>query len=243
MIALHRIGENPFDDRLISSTELGRYTLEHLGLMTADTAGGQLNAEIAGTGTAMQNFDASLTSETVKTGVQKARTAAKGEFRAALPNDLSKIYGAVTGKFGQNSPRIAEFFPEGRGIFSQCQDNVLDNKLAALRDALAAEEAANPGSFPAAVLTLANGLVTQWAALFGAATAGRSQNAQSASERRVNDAALRVQLYKNVLKIASIYAGQLTADGQPRGAERIGHYCPQHLLENPTPSKPNPPQG
>lgn len=243
MIALHRIGENPFDDKELSRTELDKYSNEHLGRMTAAPAGGQLNAEIAATATVMEDFNLSLTSETVKTGVQKARTAAKAEFRAVLADEISKIHGAVVSKLGQSSPRMAEFFPDGRKVFGDCQDNVLDNKLTALRDALVAEEAANAGSFAPTILTLAGSLVTTWASLYGSATAARSQGALSADEVRVRRAALITQLYKNVLKIASIYAGQVTADGQARGAERIAHYCPQHLLENPAPSAPNPPQG
>jgi hypothetical protein len=244
MFALVRFGENPFDDRQISTEELGKYGTEHLGRMTADPISGQLDAEIAATATALQDFDVTISSETVKKGVQKARTAAKAAFREDLPNPISQIHGAVIGRFGQNSPRIAEFFPEGRTVFNQCQDNLLDNKLTALRDALQAEETATPGPF-AAALALAVGLVTTWTGIYGAATTGRAQGAQSADVRRAAGLALRTQLYKNVLKIASIYAGQLTPDGQPLGAERIGHYCPQHLLENrmtPQPS-PNPPQG
>lgn len=243
MFDLYRFGNNPLDDEGISSEELGKFSTETLGRMTQDTVGGLLNGEIAATATALQNFDVTLTSETVKLGVQKARTAAKAEFRAALPDEISKLHGAVMMKFGQNAPVVAEYFPEGRDVFSQCQDNMLDNKLAALRDAFAAQETAAPGSFPAATLALANALVTTWQALFGAATTGRSQSAQTGAERRATGKALRVQLYKNILKIASLFAGQLTANGEPRGAERITFYCPQHLLENPAPSAPNPPQG
>ncbi|MEO6787636.1 MAG: hypothetical protein ABI318_16025 [Chthoniobacteraceae bacterium] len=238
-----RYGLNAVLNKEYSRDEIGRYSVKHLSLMTADTAGGQLDPEIAVTATLMDAFDSSLAAETGKLGVQKARTGAKDAFRKALADPVSQINGAVVAKFGQRSPRMSEFFPEGREVFSKCEDNRLDDKLLALRDALQAEETANPGSFPAAV-TLAGTLLATWRGIYGAAQGGTAQGAQSAEERRAADIALRTQLYKNVLKIATIFAGQVTADGQERGAERIHFYCPQHLLENRgSPGSPNPPQG
>lgn len=240
---IFRYGFNAFLNKEYSRDEIGRYTVKHLNLMTADPVGGQLDSEIALTATLMDGFDSSLAGQTNKTGIQKARTRAKEAFRKDLADPVSQIHGAVVARLGQRSPRMDEFFPEGREVFSKCEDNRLDDKLTALRDALQAEETANPGSLTEA-LTLANTLLTTWEGVYGAAQTGTAQGAQSGDVLRASDVALRTQLYKNALKIALVFAGQVTADGQERGAERLAHYCPQHLLENKaSPDAPNPPQG
>lgn len=244
MFSLFRFGHNPFNDPQLSIAELGRYGVMHVALMTADPIGGQLDAEIAATATVLEGLDVTLSDGTVKLGVQKARTGAKAEFRAGLPDPISRIYGAVVAKLGQKSAEMARFFPQGRTVFNQCAESMLDNKLTALRDALVAEETASPGSFPAAILTLANTLVETWEGLYGTSITGQSQREQGEGAVRAARQAVRTQFYRNVLKIATIFAGQMTADGQERGAERIAHYCPQHLLENKeTPDAPNPPPG
>lgn len=245
MLDLPRFGQNPFHDDDISIDEKVDYTVEHLGRMTADPAGGLLNAEIAATATALQGFDTTISSETTKLGIQKARTAAKADFRTALPNEISKLHGAVAAKFGQNSPTMLEYFPEGREVFSRCNDSLLDNKLTALYEAIQAQETAQPGFFSPETVTLAQDLVSNWAAIFGAASTGRAQYSDQADARRAAGLALSAQLYKNLLKIATIYAGQLHTDGQPLGTVRIAFYCPQHFLEDhpaqPPEAPPEPP--
>jgi hypothetical protein len=238
MIDLHRFGTNPFDDKNISIDEVTDYTIEHLGRMTADTVGGQLNGEIAATATALAQLDAQVTNETVKLGIQKARTAAKEAFRAALPNEISKLHAAVVMKIGQNSPDLPLYFPEGRDVFGHCNDSLLENKLGALHNALMNQENADPGYFQPETLLLSQELNTTWTALFGAASAGRAGYQDTADERRAKATALKTQLFKNLLKIASLYAGQVHTDGRPLSEVRIEFYCPQHLLEDHPPLEP-----
>jgi len=125
---------------------------------------------------------------------------------------------------GENSPRWRTF-SRGTGVFSKCQDNELDNKLTALRDAVQAEETAKRAVF-AAILHLANTLVTTGRALRRPPQTGTKAKHKRAAkgriDRRAASQALRVQLYKNVLKIATIFRRQVRGDAGAMRASRGG---------------------
>lgn len=239
MIDLHRFGHNPILDRQISIEGLIAYTDEHLARMIANPLTGTgFSAEIAATGTLLTALGGSITREQMKTGLQKARTAAKANFRATLPNQISRLYGGVIAIFGQNAPEVQQFFPEGREVFSEGDETELSAKLTALRDAIDDWQDDHAGAFNSDNIALAAALVTDWNLRYGEASAGRSATATEAETRRTASAQLRTQLFKNLLKIAGNFAGQRDESGREVSEVKILFYCPQHLLGFPLASQP-----
>ena len=118
MIDLYRSFLNPFDDAAISLDELLDYSTDHLAALTANNPGGQFSLLIAATETRRTALGGKVSAETVQLGIQMARTQTKDDFRAALANDMSKIYGAALQKYGKKGTGLRKVFPEGLEVFS-----------------------------------------------------------------------------------------------------------------------------
>ena len=157
MLALVKFVTIPFDDSIappflltFAEASLGRIVAHNPGILE-----NKFTDRIAPTRAAITAAEAVITDAKVKLALQKARTEAKDTFRADLPANVAKIYGAVLSVFGPDAPEMTECFPLGRGVFSQCADEQVNNHLEQLQTAVAAHAAA----LPAATGTLAAGLV------------------------------------------------------------------------------------
>lgn len=224
MFDLYRVFMNPFDDEDISLEDLLSYAPAHLGAMTSNNPGGQLDGAIATTDTLLTELGGSVTDETVQLGVQKARTKAKETFRAGLSNELSKLHGAALAKYGRKGAAMLEIFPGGLDAFNISSDDSLGKKLDALAVALG-NRTADLGTEPK---TQALALAAAWEGIYGAATTGKAGKGAAADERRAAGKALRGQLFKNLLTLAGMF---------PNQREKADLYCPQHLLEDAPPAK------
>jgi hypothetical protein len=223
MFDLYRVFLNPFDDEEISIDEVLSYTPAHLAALIANNPAGQFDALIAATDTVLGALGGTVTDETVKLGIQKARTQAKEHFRAALSNDLSKVHGAALAKYGRKGATMLEIFPGGLDAFRTATDDTLAKKLDALAEAV--------GQHPemgADAKTQAEALAATWEGLYGAAKTGKAGSGSAADQRRAASRALRLQLFRNLLALAAAFPGQ---------REKASLYCPQHLLENAVPAK------
>ncbi len=232
MIDLYRFFVNPFGDEDISNTELDKFTSAHLAALVANNPGGVLSASITATANLHTAFGGTISSETVKLGLQKAATQAKQDFRDTLPNELSKIHGAALAKFGRRSPVLLEIFPGGLEAFNAADDSELDGLLDALVTALAARTT----DLTATPHDQAGTLRATWASLYGTVTAAKASKGSTAESRRAAGLALRDQLFQNLHQLAMLFPGQ---------TEKAALYCPQHLLEDApaTPPAGNPPVG
>lgn len=217
MLDLFRYFLNPFETDEISRAELADYGLENLGRMTTNNPSGALSAHITATSNLLDALDVTVDNEEVKVGIQKAATQAKADFRAILPNELSKVHGACLAVYGRKGAKMLEIWPHGLEAFSAANDDELDNKLGPLVTSLTN----NVAAVGATALTQATALDTGWMALYGAANSARNSNVSQGEARRVATKNLREQLFQNLLKLASLFAGM---------PEKAALYCPQDLL-------------
>ena len=223
MIDLYRFYVNPFDDEDISVDELTAYGDAHLARMTGQNPGNVLDASIAATGNLLTALDASISNETVRSGVQAATVRAKNDFRAALPNELSKPYGTTLSKYGKKGAKMLEIWPGGLSAYGDSSDGGLDGLLTALQAALFNNKT-DLGPDPA---TQVQALAAQWEAVYGTANTNKGQNLSAADTRRLAVKTLRLQLFKNLLQLAALF---------PNQRDKADYYHPQHLLENAAPA-------
>ena len=225
MMALVKFVTIPFDDSISSSllltfaeASLGRIVSHNTGLLE-----GHFTDRIPLTRAAITAAEAVVTDGKVKIALQKARTEAKETFLAALPANVAKVYGAVLAAFGPDAPEMTECFPLGRGVFSKCPDEQVNNHLEQLQTAVTAQAAA----LPAATVTLAGGLVSGWAGVYRAAGAAKDATGVTAAARDAALQTLRVELFKNIMTCGLYY---------PDDTDKAALLFPQHLLEGRTPS-------
>ena len=219
MIDLYKFFINPFDDVRISLNHLIDYGGTHLQRMVTNNPGALLNARITGTSTALSGLDNTMADNDTKLALRMARVHAKEAFRDALPGNIERIYGAVIAAFGSNATETIECFPQGRKPFLTSPDDQLDDKLQALQNCL------TPFSAQVGVAHVNNlgGLISTWIALLAAVESASANKNSSESVRRAARVALQLELFKNVLALATAF---------PNDVAKATLYCPQHLLEN-----------
>lgn len=220
MIDLAKFYLNPFDDAKISLNHLIDYSSTHLQRMVTNNPGALLNARITGTTTALTGLDNTMQDNEAKLALRMARVQAKDAFRGALPENLSRIHGAVVAAFGPDSTQLTECFPQGRTPFLLCPDDQLDDKLQALNACLT-PYAAQVGQVH---LDNLGGLLSTWIALLASVETASALKNSSESARRNARATLQLELFKNLLALATAF---------PNDVAKATLYCPQNLLENP----------
>lgn len=219
MIDLSRFFLNPFNDPAISIDELVDYSTEHLQRMVANNPGAQFNTRVNQTTVALAALESTVTTEKTKLALQKGKTLAKDSFRRALPGHVARIHGAAVAAFGLHSPPLMECFPLGREVFGDCNDSALENHLQQLITCLTPHAALVGQS----QLDNAAGLLSTWTALYANAATARGVTNFSAEARRAASGNLRLELFKNLLALATAFPDQ---------QDKAALYCPQHLLED-----------
>lgn len=235
MIDLHRFLENPFDDSGISIDELLAFTTDQQQRFIANNPGAVFTARIAATATALTGVSNAFTDDQTKLGLRKARKQAKDAFRETLPENVAKIYGVITSKFGTKGPEVAECFPQGRKVFSDATDDLITNHLQTLINGVAAHTA----QLGAPVVTDATALLTAWTAVYTTSESSGGAKATTQAAKNAARAALQLELFKNLLTLALTF---------PRQPAQLDVYMQQALLEDhpiaptpPTPPAPTPP--
>ena len=220
MIDLIKFCLSPFEDIKISLNRLIDYAGTHLQRMVTNNPGALLNQRITATNTSLTALEGTMSSNETKLALRMARVQAKDAFRAALPVNLARIHGAVVAAFGPDSTQLTECFPQGRTPFILCPDDQLDDKLQALNQCLS-PYAAQVGQVH---LDNLGGLLSTWIALLASVETASALKNSSESVRRNARATLQLELFKNLLALATAF---------PNDVAKAALYCPQHLLENP----------
>ena len=233
MIDLHKFLINPFDDPRISMDELLAYTTDHYQRLLANNPGGAFTARLSATDDALAAVSDAFTDDQTKFGLRKARKLAKGNFRKTLPENVGKIYGSVIGKFGPSAPQVAECFPQGRKVFSECTDDKVTNHLQTLINGVTANQAL----LGAPVVADATALLTGWNAVYGVSESATGAKTTTQAAKNAARAALQLELFKNLLTIALNF---------PRQPEQLDVYAQQSLLadhpqQDDPPAPPTPP--
>lgn len=213
---------NPFLSTEIAFTRLLKYAARHLARMIASNPGSLLDTRITDTTTALNTVEAGVTDVATKQAIQESRTQIKEDFRVALRAHIRRIYGAVTGAFGDPSPELTECFPQGRVLFSDCKDEELNNALGQLVACLTPKSA----QVGATIVTLATNLKTQWQTIYTQQDAAMSDRQMMAGARDEARTALAVELFKNLLLLVETY---------PNDLAKCDYYCPQQYLRRPAP--------
>lgn len=216
---LFRYLEVPFDDDSISIAELISFSSDHLQRLVLHNPGAQFNTRITATTTALTALGTCTTDNISKLGLRKACKQGKNAFREALPGHIAKLYAAVVAKYGAESPQVTNCFPQGRTIFSTCTDDLMSPHLQALSNWLSAHQP-DLGPQPA---NDAGGLLSTWTALYAASESSTAAKASTEEARRAARANLQLELFKNLLAIAAVYARQ---------PEQISLFMQQSLLED-----------
>ena len=220
MLAIVKFVMVPFDDIILDSLLL-TFAEVSLGRIVAHNAvllAGKFTDRIAPTRAAITTMESVVTDVKVKLALQKARIEAKKAFRMDLPANLAKIYGALLAVYGPDAPEMIECFPEGRKVFTQCAEEQVNNHLEQLQASVTAHAAA----LPAATVTLAGSLVAGWASVYEAAGAAKDAKSVTAASREVAVAALRVELFKNLMTCGLYF---------PDDKAKAELLFPQYLLE------------
>ncbi len=227
MIDLYKVGINPYEDPNIYVGKLTAFAEQHAALVLADSIAAAVALELTAVSNSLAELDVDLGNETVKFGLRKARVAAKNEFRAELPNQISRVYGAPLIAYGQASPEMLAIFPEGREVFTTADDSLLETKLFALDEAMTTRAA----ELDAAAVALATTLYNNWQAIYGNVNAAKGGTVNAAEARRQGASTLRIALGKLRLRIGIELFGQI---------ERLKSLFPQNLLGFPLEEAPLP---
>ena len=227
MRTLSRFLENPFDDDKISLAELLSFSTDHLQRMIANNAGGELAGRITATTSALDLVANCATDDETKLALRKARKQAKDAFRAGLADKVAKIAGAVTAKYGQDSPEMTECFPLGRTVFSSSTDDQLKNHLQTLLNGVTAHAA----DLGAPLEAEAAALLAGWMAAYSASEAATGAKTTTQEGKKLARENLQLMLMLNLLKVAEMFARQ---------PEKLALYMQQSLLED-HPQQPAPP--
>lgn len=228
MITLNRFLINPFDDPGISLAELLAFSTDHLQRLIANNTGGEFTVRITPTTSALTQVQNCAIDDQTKIGIRKARKQAKDSFREVLPANVAKIMGAVVAHYGPDAPEIAECCPEGRTVFSSCRDDQVAQHLQTLVNGVTAHQV----DLGAALVTQATALKTGWTAIYNASETSTGQQTISQEGKKAARENLQLMLFLNLVFIAAMF---------PRQPEKLGLYMQQSLLENDTPSEPEPP--
>lgn len=224
---LDKYFRNPFDNPKISIAELLGFAVDHQGRMVALSDGTtDYDDLIALTDVAFAALGGTVSDEDLKEGIKMARTAALKAKRAAVHAELNRLESLTNAFYPRGTATYIEIFPEGLVAFHKATLEELGLKLDTLIAAIN-PYASDIGNLDPIVL-----LTAEWKALRGEHLERKGDVAEAAELRREASAALRLQLFDNLLFIARRNKGQ---------PEECRNYFSQHLLEDPqSPEEPEP---
>ena len=228
MRILSRYLEVPFDDIAIGIARLIAFTTDHLQRMISNNIGGELSARIAATTLALAQVTDCVTDDQTRLGIRMARKQSKDDFRASIPENVTKIVAAVIAEFGPDSPQVTECCPSGRAIFSSCRDDEMAGHLQTLINGITAHQA----TLGAPLVTKATDLKTAWVQVYNASEASSGAKTVSEQGKKMARENLQLMLYLNLVKLMEMF---------PRQPEKLALYMQQSLLEVPGSEEEEPP--
>jgi len=181
-----------------------KFTLDHVPRMVANNPAGVFSDRITATTGALTGVEANYSDDKTADGLKKARVKLKDSFRASLPENIGKIYGAVTAKYGESGAYLTECFPQGRSVFTHAKDSDLGEELQTLVNGLTAHQA----DLGADVVAEASGLLTGWQAVFQNTGDSKGGKAASQADKAAAKSALALELFKNLVTLALNFPGQ-----------------------------------
>ncbi|MCB1089650.1 MAG: hypothetical protein KDM63_21600 [Verrucomicrobiae bacterium] len=198
---------NPFDTESISFNQMAALTTDHIGKLGNQNtlSGGQWNAQLTATLTAMADFDDTITDERVQGNFRKARKQAKNALRETLPETLRiQVANWVQAAFGAGSPELTSVVGSGVNELRKLPDDEVENYLQGVITGLTPLIG---NGVDAQRLTDATALKAQWDAVYAASEGASASKRLSEEERRAAKTALADVLFSTLLDIAQANRG------------------------------------
>jgi hypothetical protein len=227
MSLFQRYFQNQFTSKEYSMPELRKFGGQMLANLIADAPGG-FSTVIADFTTCQTSFDATFPEVLGAKGARAEAVANKKAFRKALAAKIAKIAGGIAGAYGDPSAELAGAFPEGRSIFSDCEDVEMLGKLTALKDWFTPARVTAVG---AAHQTSINGLVTQWTAIWAALGGAKGELSSDVGTQKEVKATYQACLFTVLLNLALKF---------PNDEAKFNQYVPEHLLADAETAPPKP---
>ena len=218
---LSRFLENPFDTAAVGIAKVIAFSTDNLQRMISNNSSGELSARITATTSALELVTDCVTDDQTRLGIRKARKMAKDSFRETLPASVAKIVAAVTAEYGPGSPEVTECCPQGRTIFSTCQDDEVTGHLDTLINGVTVYQA----TLGAPLVTKTTAIKTSWVAIYAASENSTGAKTTTEEGKRLARENLQLMLYLNLCKLMEMF---------PRQPEKLSLYMQQSLLEVPT---------
>ena len=218
---LSRFLENPFDSAAVGIAKVIAFSTDNLQRMISNNSSGELSARITATTSALELVTDCVTDDQTRLGIRKARKMAKDSYRESLPEGVAKIVAAVTAEYGPGSPEVTECCPQGRTIFSSCQDDEVTGHLDTLINGVTAHQA----TLGAPLVAKATALKTAWVTIYAASESSTGAKTTTEEGKQLARENLQLMLYLNLCKLMEMF---------PRQPEKLTLYMQQSLLEVPT---------
>lgn len=200
MIKIARFFEIQFSDEGFSAAELLSFSHDHVARLANQNFEGRYNTMLAATTNAYEAFGGTVSDETTVDAIGKARTTAKTDHLETIKKKLSGLSGTLHGKFGNESVQYTEFFPQGLTEIHKATEPrvkpILDRIVQAATTHLPEE------------IEELTALRSTWDSLYQSASDGRASTGDADQIRQEANAALQLQLTKNLLELALEYVGQ-----------------------------------
>lgn len=234
MFDFDRLFRNFLDSREISDDRLNGYSVENVKLLATQARFAPL---ATATLTAHEGYFGAISDESTNTAIQKGFTGAMNRNLDEFKKLLSRHEGAVSSKFGDDSPEYLRFFPRGLTEYHHATLNNVGAKLDRLQTAIAELGDRLPGDVvaafvgpgdPADPVRQPRGVILRFLGARDAQLAAKGETVAAAGKADGTRTALELQLVRNLFTVALDAVGR-SADEQKASARLF----PQHLLALP----------
>jgi hypothetical protein len=187
----------------ISRDRLKDFTEDHIQRLIANNPGGIFTASLTAITTAYNSYFGDLASEELNLAVQKGKTTAMKESRAALLKMLSDNEGLIAYKYKDNKAKYELFYPQGMDEYNHASISHLGTISGRYKSALSN----NSGDFDPQFITDYNTVQQTFIDNRAAQEGAKGNVSAERSDLQVSRPELCTQLTKNLLTIALQYVG------------------------------------
>jgi hypothetical protein len=223
MLRIETFFKNHFDSPNISNNRFRGFVDDHINKTTAKLSV-QPNAVIQdllnSTLPLYNGYFGAITNEDIKFSIQQSRTVAVNNAWDRVLEFIRQKEGTVRGIWGKTAPEYQEFYPLGLEEYNRATNL---NKQALLVRYLEIATT-HQGLLGADFITDFTGLKTDWEQKFTTQQLQIGLVKDAASQRDTNRTPLELQMMRNILVIASVFAGQ---------PEMVNDFFNQSLLQAP----------
>lgn len=207
MIKLETFFKNHFDTDRISDDNLRKFTEIHLQKLAAKNTGGEFTQMITDTTDAYNLYFGKIVDEDTKFAVQQGLTITVNNAVETFKAAVRRRAGLIVSVFGENSAQYQEFFPLGLTEYS----NATLQNVETLMNRMVNAATKYSVELTPAVATEFQGYLTTYQTARTAQLLKKGEVTDAKSATSDNRDVVEVQLMKNVLTIAAMFVGNVSA--------------------------------